>query len=100
MGIISCPNYIYASPRTREDVAERLLCEIRTHENFIRTSVKGDYGEDIHSFFSMPYCLMFHGILDCNELKSVLFRSLVVECYQAGICLSRKKNFPRCRIQK
>lgn len=49
MGIISCPNYIYASPRTREDVAERLLCEIRTHENFIRTSVKGDYGEDIYS---------------------------------------------------
>ena len=51
MGIISCPNYIYASPRTREDVAERLLCEIRTHENFILASVKGDYGEDIHSFF-------------------------------------------------
>lgn len=28
-------DYIYASPRTREDVMERLLCEIRTHENFI-----------------------------------------------------------------
>ena len=45
------PNYMYASPRTREEVKKILLHEIRTHENFIRTSVKGDYGEDIHSFF-------------------------------------------------
>ena len=48
---------IYASPRTREDVAERLLCEIRTHENFILASVKGDYGEELYSFFQCAILL-------------------------------------------
>ena len=51
------PNYIYASPRTREEVVERLLYEIRTHENFILASVKGDYGEDIYSFFQCAILL-------------------------------------------
>ena len=41
------PNYIYASPRTREDVKRLLLHEMTTHENFILAAVKGDYGEDI-----------------------------------------------------
>ena len=45
------PNYIYASPRTREDVKRLLLHEMTTHENFILAAVKGDYGEDIYSFF-------------------------------------------------
>lgn len=30
------PNYIYVSPRTREDVAKRLVSEIRTHENLAK----------------------------------------------------------------
>lgn len=75
------PDYIFASPRTREEVERLLLCEMETHENLILASVKGDYGEDIYSFFSVLYCLMLQKILDCNELKSVLFRSSVVECY-------------------
>lgn len=45
------PNYIYASPRTREEVKELLLSEISEHENFVFTSVKGDYGETIYPFF-------------------------------------------------
>ena len=51
------PDYIYAWPRTREDVEECLLYEIRTHENFILASVKGDYGEDIYSFFQSAILL-------------------------------------------
>lgn len=45
------PDYIYATPRTREEVEKLLLHEMKTHENFILASVKGDYGEDIYSFF-------------------------------------------------
>ncbi len=45
-------NYIYASPpRTREEVEKLLWSEIRVHENFIFTSVKGDYGENVYPFF-------------------------------------------------
>ena len=45
------PNYIYASPRSREEVEKLLWGEIRAHENFVFTSVKGDYGETIYPFF-------------------------------------------------
>lgn len=41
------PAYIYATPRTRE--------EVEKHENFVFASVKGDYGETIYLFFNMLY---------------------------------------------
>lgn len=44
-------NYIYASPRTREEVEKLLWSEISAHKNFVFTSVKGDYGENICSSF-------------------------------------------------
>ncbi len=39
------PGYIYAAPRTREEVEMLLQNEIKAHENFVFASVKGDYGE-------------------------------------------------------
>ncbi|MFG6326160.1 MAG: ATP-binding cassette domain-containing protein [Lachnospiraceae bacterium] len=39
-------NYIYDSPRSRQEVERLFFNEIRTHENFIFASVKGDYGEN------------------------------------------------------
>lgn len=44
-------NYIYGSPRTREEVEKLLWGEIMTHENFVFTSIKGDYGDSIFPFF-------------------------------------------------
>lgn len=43
--------YLYASPRSHEEVERLLLCEIKTHENFVFASVKGDYGEAVYPFF-------------------------------------------------
>jgi len=45
------PNYMYASPRTREEAKKLLFREIKAHENFVFASVKGDYGEEIYPFF-------------------------------------------------
>lgn len=36
-------DYLYASPRPREEVEELLRRELETHENIIFASVKGDY---------------------------------------------------------
>ena len=44
-------NFPYAVQRDRNEVSELLLKEIKAHENFVFTSVKGDYGEEICSFF-------------------------------------------------
>lgn len=45
------PHYLYASPRTREEVAALLSRELETHENFVLASVKGDFGEAFSPFF-------------------------------------------------
>ena len=45
------PEYIYASPRTREEVEKLLFREIKAHENFVFASVIGDYGENVYPFF-------------------------------------------------
>ncbi len=52
------PGYLYAAPRTRDEAEALLLREIRTHERFVFTSVRGDYDE------ALPY---FH----CAVLLSV-----------------------------
>lgn len=44
------PDYMYATERTRAEVEELLLSEIKTHENFVFTSVKGDYGNALPFF--------------------------------------------------
>lgn len=51
------PNYIYAFARTREEVEKLLLDEIKAHENFIFTSVTGDYGEEVRSLFKYIVCI-------------------------------------------
>lgn len=45
------PSYLYATPRTRDEVKRLLLNEIREHGNFVFASVKGDYGEDVYPLF-------------------------------------------------
>ena len=45
------PAYVYAAPRTREDVEILLFNEIKKHENYVFASVKGDYGEAMYPFF-------------------------------------------------
>ncbi len=47
------PNYIYASPRTREEAEKMLFHEMNAHKNFVFAAVKGDYGEAIYPFFQL-----------------------------------------------
>lgn len=43
--------YLFASPRSKEEVEEILMSEVREHENFLFAAVKGDYGEEIQKLF-------------------------------------------------
>lgn len=47
------PEYVYALPRTREEVGKLLFNKIKAHENFVFVSVKGDYEESIYPFFDI-----------------------------------------------
>lgn len=44
------PRYLYAAPRTREEVISLLFREMEAHEHFVLASVKGDFGAGMDSF--------------------------------------------------
>lgn len=86
------PEYIYASPRTREEVEKILFSEVNEHENFVFTSVKGDYGEPISSFFD--YAVLIHVPRDIR-IRRVRDRSFQKfgDRMLLGIYMSRKNVF-------
>lgn len=88
-------DYIYASPRTREDVAERLRCEIRTHENFIFASVKGDYGEDICSFFQYAILLNAPRDIRLQRVKERSFQKFGSRMLPGGDLFEQEEKFFR-----
>lgn len=65
-------NYLYASPRTCEEVEKLLLNEIKTHENFVFASVKGNYGKAVYPFFQ--YVILLEAPWDIR-IKRVKKRS-------------------------
>lgn len=89
------PNYIYSSPRTREDVAERLLCEIRTHENFVLASVKGDYGEALYSFFQCAILLDVPRDIRLQRVKDRSFQKFGNRMLFGGDLFEQEEKFFR-----
>lgn len=43
----NAPNDPYSSPRSEEEAIERLMSEVKEHENFVFAAVTGDYGTEI-----------------------------------------------------
>ena len=89
------PDYIYASPRMREDVAEHLLDEIRTHENFILASVKGDYGEELCSFFQYAILLDVPRDIRLQRVKERSFQKFGSRMLSGGDLFEQEEKFFR-----
>lgn len=68
------PDYMYAAERTREEVEELLLSEIRAHGNFVFTSVKGNYEKalpffDLAVLVSVPREIRLQRVKERSFLK-------------------------------
>ena len=68
------PCYIYASSRTREEVEKLLFSEIKAHENFVFSSVKGDYGEAIYPFFQYAVLIVVPKDIRIQRVKNRSFQ--------------------------
>lgn len=88
-------NYIYASPRTREDVVERLLYEIQTHENFILASVIGDYGEELYSFFQCGILLDVPRDIRLQRVRDRSFQKFGNRMLSGGDLFEQEEKFFR-----
>lgn len=89
------PDYPYASPRTRDEVEKILLHEMKMHENFILSSVKGDYGEDIYSFFQYAILLDVPRDIRLQRVKERSFQKFGSRMLSGGDLYEQEEKFFR-----
>ncbi|MDE6737610.1 MAG: AAA family ATPase [Lachnospiraceae bacterium] len=87
------PDYIYTSQRTHEEVERLLLYEMKTHENFILASVKGDYGEDISSFFQYAILLDVPKDIRLQRVKKRSFQKFGNRMLSGGDLYEQEEKF-------
>lgn len=86
-------NYIYASPRTREEVEKLLLCEIKANENFVLASVKGDYGEAIYPFLQYIVLIDVPKDIRMQRVKNRSFQKFGSRMMPGGDLYEQEKRF-------
>jgi len=87
------PDYLYDCPRTREEVEGLLLHEIRTYENFVFSSVKGDYGEDICSFFQYAVLIEVPKDIRMRRVRNRSFQKFGNRMLTGGDLYEREEKF-------
>lgn len=86
------PDYMYATERTRAEVEELLLSEIKTHENFVFTSVKGDYGNAL-PFFNFAVLVSVPREIRLQRVKSRSLRKFGDRVLPGGDLYERERGF-------
>lgn len=84
--------YSYASPRTREEVSKLLFNEVKAHENFVFTSVKGDYG-DCLSFFQYVVLIDVPKDIRIQRVKNRSFRKFGNRMLPGGDLHEQEESF-------
>ncbi len=87
------PAYIYATPRTREEVEKLLLNEIEKHENFVFASVKGDYGETIYPFFQYAVLIDVPKDVRMRRVKNRSFQKFGNRMLSGGDLYEQEERF-------
>lgn len=87
------PHYTYASPRTRKEVEQLLLSEIKAHQDFVFVSVKGDYGEIIYPFFQYAVLLEVPREIRLQRVKERSFQKFGSRMLDGGDLYEQEENF-------
>ena len=87
------PVYLYAAPRTREEVKKLLLKEIKAHENFIFASVKGDYGKSIYPYFQYAVWIDVPRDIRMERIKKRSFEKFGNRMMPGGDLYEQEEHF-------
>ena len=87
------PHYVYASPRTREEVERLLFEEIRAHENFVFASVKGDYGESADPFYQYAVLISVPKDVRIQRVKNRSFQKFGNRMLPGGDLYEKEEQF-------
>lgn len=66
------PNYLFASPRSREEAIQRLQADVLARPRFVFAAVRGDYGEIVPSLYR---CVLWVDVPKEIRLQRVKHRS-------------------------
>lgn len=87
------PDYLYASPRSREEVQALLLHELKEHGNFVLASVKGDYGETVYPFFQYVILLKVPKKIRLQRVKNRSYEKFGKRMLPGGDLYEQEKHF-------
>jgi len=87
------PSYAYAAPRTRDEVESLLLQEIKTHENFVFASVKGDYGEHVRTRFDYAVLLAAPRNVRLERVRNRSFQKFGTRMLPGGDLYTQEERF-------
>lgn len=87
------PDYVYASPRSREEVERLLFRKIKAHKNFVFTSVKGDYGDTASPFFNYAVLIDVPRDIRLQRVKNRSFGKFGERILPRGDLYEQEQNF-------
>lgn len=86
-------NYPYAFSRTHEEVEKLLFGEIKNYEDFVFTSVKGDYGEADCPFFQYVVLIEVPRDIRLQRVKNRSFQKFGNRMLPGGDLYEREEGF-------
>ena len=89
----SNPDYPYDSPRSEKEVEELLMHEVRAHENFIFTAVKGNYGEYILPFYKYAVLIDVPKNIRLQRVKNRSYQKFGNRLLPGGDLYEREEAF-------
>ena len=89
------PNYLYASPRTREEVEELLKIDVKTHKNCVLAAVKPDFSDEIQKQFDLAIYVKVPKKLRLERVKQRSFNKFGSRMQPGGDLYETEQEFFR-----
>jgi adenylate kinase family enzyme len=87
------PDYLFASPRTRIEVEKLLFDEVKAHENFVLSAVKGNYGEDIIPLYQYAVLVEVPKKIRIQRVKDRSFQKFGERMLSGGDLFEKERKF-------
>ncbi len=87
------PNDPYTAPRSRQEVEQLLLKEIKTSKGFVFTSVRGDYSQAVRDLFSCAIWVHVPRELRLERLRNRSFQKFGDRMLPGGDLYAQEEQF-------
>lgn len=87
------PDYLYAAPRSLDEVVDLLMDEVRAHENFVFAAVKGNYGDEILPYYDYAVLIDVPKDIRLQRVQNRSFQKFGKRMLPGGDLYGKEKAF-------